>query len=542
MRIKALVWFLLSTGCTAVCAAGSPGDVAINWVAISFFLLFILITLAITFFAARKTRTSDDFYTADKSITGFQNGVAISGDFMSAATLLGSSALIFATGFDGYVFALGAVLGWPVIMFLIADHLRNLGRYSFADIISYRLQGKTVRVLAACIGLVIILMYLIPQMVGAGSLIQVLFGLPYKLAVIVVGVMMCLYVSFGGMLGTTWVQIIKAVLLLFGGCYLLGVTLFELDFDVEGLFQRAVELHARGEALFEPSGVLGDPITAISFGLTIIFGVAGLPHILIRFFTVPDAREARKSVFYATAIIGTFQFVMLGLGLAAIVYITGQPQYYDPAGRMLGGHNMAVIHLAEALGGDIFLGFISAVAFATILAVVAGLTIAAVSVIVNDIYANVIRSGQVSDAERMRISKITPLLFGAIAILFGLAFEDQNVVILVTTAISVAAGVNFPLLMMAIFWRNFTTRGALLGGTVGLLISLGFVLTSALVWVDVFGNAEALHPYRYSTLFSLTATLFFAWFGSVTDRSIGAAEERERFAAQYIRSNLGTID
>jgi len=525
-------------------AYAAPTSVAggINWLAISFFMLFILITLGITYFAARKTRTSDDFYTADKSITGFQNGVAISGDFMSAATLLGSSALIFSTGFDGFVFALGAVLGWPVIMFLIADHLRNLGRFSFADIISYRLHSKSVRLLAACIGLVIILMYLIPQMVGAGSLIQVLFGLPYKWAVILVGVMMCLYVSFGGMLGTTWVQITKAVLLLSGGLYLLGVTLFEINFNVEALFAQAVEIHARGESLFEPSGVLGDPITAISFGLTIVFGVAGLPHILMRFFTVPNAGEARKSVFYATTIIGLFQFVMLGLGLAAIVYVSGQSQYYDVDGNMIGGRNMALIHLAKALGGDIFLGFISAVAFATILAVVAGLTIAAVSAIVNDIYANVIRSGKASEAECMRISKLTPLAFGAIAIVFGLAFENQNVVIMVTTAISVAAGVNFPLLALAIFWRNFTSRGALLGGSVGLLISLGFVVTSDMVWVQVFGNEVALHPYRYSTLFSMSATLFFAWLGSVTDHSSRAKEERDRFDAQYIRSNLGIIE
>ena len=434
-----------------VCAAGDASVQATNWLAISFFLTFLAATLGITFFAARRTQTSNAFYTAESRITGLQNGVAISGDFMSAATLLGTSGLIFVSGFDGYVFALGAVVGWPAVMFLIAEPLRNLGKYNFSDIIAYRLQDKPTRLLAACMGLVVIVLYLIPQMVGAGALIQVLFGLPYAFAVVLVGVLMCLYVSFGGMLGTTWVQITKAVLLLFGGFYLLFIVLFEIDFDIEGLFRTAVAIHANGQSLLRPSALLSDPITTISFGLTILFGVCGLPHILIRFFTVPDVRAARTSVFCATVIVGVFQFIMLILGFAAIVFVTGRPEFQTADGGLLGGQNMAVIHLAKALGGDIFLGFISAVAFATILAVVAGLTIAAASAIVNDVYVSVIKSGQASETQALRISKAAPLFIGAIAVLLGFAFKDQNVVVMVTTAISVAAGVNFPLLVLAIY-------------------------------------------------------------------------------------------
>ena len=539
IKARTAVFAVLVFSGDQVCAAGDASVQATNWLAISFFLTFLAATLGITFFAARRTQTSNAFYTAESRITGLQNGVAISGDFMSAATLLGTSGLIFVSGFDGYVFALGAVVGWPAVMFLIAEPLRNLGKYNFSDIIAYRLQDKPTRLLAACMGLVVIVLYLIPQMVGAGALIQVLFGLPYAFAVVLVGVLMCLYVSFGGMLGTTWVQITKAVLLLFGGFYLLFIVLFEIDFDIEGLFRTAVAIHANGQSLLRPSALLSDPITTISFGLTILFGVCGLPHILIRFFTVPDVRAARTSVFCATVIVGVFQFIMLILGFAAIVFVTGRPEFQTADGGLLGGQNMAVIHLAKALGGDIFLGFISAVAFVTILAVVAGLTIAAASAIVNDVYVSVIKSGQASETQALRISKAAPLFIGAIAVLLGFAFKDQNVVVMVTTAISVAAGVNFPLLVLAIYWSGLTTRGAILGGAIGLFTSVALVVTSPMVWVDVLGNAEPLHPYRYATLFSMTATLVFAYLGSKSDRSSRADRERAAFAEQFRRSTLG---
>ena len=544
MRIS-IIFLLLLHGRWVFAAgalASQAGEQSTNWIAIGFFLLFIAITLAITYFAARRTQSANAFYTADSRISGVQNGVAISGDFLSAATLLGTSGLIFVSGFDGYVFALGAVVGWPALMFLIAEPLRNLGKYNFSDIIAYRLEDKPTRLLAACVGLVVILLYLIPQMVGAGALIQVLFGLPYGVAIVLVGVLLCLYVSFGGMLGTTWVQITKTVLLLVGGFYLLFAVLFEINFDVEGLFRQAVAMHELGESLMSPSALLSDPITTISFGLTIVFGVCGLPHILMRFFTVPNAREARKSIFVAAVIIGVFQVIMLVLGFAAIVFVAGQPEFYADDGHLLGGQNMAVIHLAKALGGDIFLGFISAVAFATILAVVAGLTIAAASAIVNDIYISVIKSGRASDADALRVSKISPFFIGIVAVLFGFAFQHQNVVVMATVAISVAAGVNFPLLLLAIYWRGLTTRGALTGGVIGLLTSVAMVVTSPMVWVDVLGNPEPLHPYRYATLFSLTATLLFSWLGSASDRSARAGRERAAFASQFRRSMLGRED
>ncbi len=342
----------------------------INVTAIAMFLLFIVSTLFITYWAARRTKSAKDFYAAGGNITGFQNGLAIAGDYMSAASFLGISALVFASGFDGLIYSIGFLVGWPIILFLIAERLRNLGKFTFADVASYRLKQKPIRMLSATGSLLVVIIYLIAQMVGAGKLIQLLFGLDYSYAVIFVGIMMILYVTFGGMLATTWVQIIKAVLLLSGATFMAFMVMKMFNFSFESLFAKAVEVHADGIAIMAPGGFISNPIDAISLGLALMLGTAGLPHILMRFFTVSDAKEARKSVFYATGFIGYFYILTFVIGFGAIVLVSTDESYLDAAGELIGGNNMAAIHLAQAVGGDVFLGFISAVAFETILAVV----------------------------------------------------------------------------------------------------------------------------------------------------------------------------
>lgn len=528
---------LLMGAAGAVSATGQLDER--NWTAIIMFLAFVAGTLGITYWAARRTKSADEFYAAGNRIGGVQNGFAIAGDFMSAATFLGVSAFVFTAGFDGLIYAIGGTLGWPIILFLMADRLRNLGRYTFADIAAYRLERNRMRGLAAGGGLVVITLYLIAQMVGAGALIQILFGLPYETAVILVGALMTLYVSFGGMLATTWVQITKAVLLLFGGIFITGAALMVFDFSLESLFRAAIDNHAKGPDLLAPGSLLADPITAFSVALAFMFGPAGLPHILMRFFTVPNAKEARKSVFVATGIVGFFQVLVCVLGLAAIAIITTRPEYFTEGGGLLGGSNMASVHLSHALGGNLFLGFISAVAFATILAVVAGLTLAAASAVSHDLYANVIKRGAASEKQVLRVAKITPAIVGLIAILLGIAFEGENVAFMAVLAMSVAASVNFPVLILTMYWSRLTTRGALWGGLSGLIVAVTLVILSPVVWVSIFGYAEAIYPYAYPTLFSMAAAFAGAWIGSVTDSSARAKAERADFDRQYLHSLLG---
>ena len=365
----------------------------LNIQAIVMFILFVGATLYITYWASKRTRSRQDYYTAGGRITGLQNGLAIAGDFMSAASFLGISALVYTSGYDGLIYSIGFLIGWPIILFLIAERLRNLGRYTFADVASYRLQQKPIRTLSACGSLVVVALYLIAQMVGAGKLIQLLFGLNYHVAVILVGILMVLYVLFGGMLATTWVQIIKAVLLLAGASFMALMVMKSVNFDFNTLFAEAVTVHPKGIAIMSPGGLVSDPISALSLGLALMFGTAGLPHILMRF-TVSDAKEARKSVFYATGFIGYFYILTFIIGFGAILLVSANPAFKDATGALLGGTNMAAVHLANAVGGNFFLGFISAVAFATILAVVAGLTLAGASAVSHDLYASVMKTAR----------------------------------------------------------------------------------------------------------------------------------------------------
>jgi len=528
----------------AALAAGEPavGPVekqAVNVTAIVMFLLFVAGTLAITYWAARRTKTAKDFYTAGGGITGFQNGLAIAGDYMSAASFLGIAGLVYSKGYDGLIYSIGFLVGWPIIMFLMAEQLRNLGKYTFADVASYRLGQTPIRALAACGSLTVVLLYLIAQMVGAGQLIQTLFGLEYWMAVVLVGILMIMYVTFGGMLATTWVQIIKAVLLLSGATLMAGLVLAQFGFSFEALFTKAVEVHKDGIKIMAPGGLVDDPISAISLGLGLMFGTAGLPHILMRFFTVSNAKEARKSVFYATGFIGYFYILTFTIGFGAIVLVSTDPQYLDAAKKLIGGGNMPAIHLAHAVGGNILLGFISAVAFATILAVVSGLTLAGASAVSHDLYASVFRHGNVNEVDEMRISKIATVVLGILAIYLGIQFQNQNVAFMVGLAFAIAASANFPILILSIYWSKLTTRGAALGGFMGLATALILVILGPTVWKDVLGNAEAIFPYKYPALFSMTVAFVATWLFSITDNSDRAKIDRAAYEAQNLRCQTG---
>ncbi|ANT67779.1 cation acetate symporter [Aeromonas hydrophila] len=511
----------------------------LNISAIVMFVIFVAATLFITYWASKRNRSASDYYAAGGRITGFQNGLAIAGDYMSAASFLGISALVYTSGYDGLIYSIGFLVGWPIILFLIAERLRNLGKYTFADVASYRLKQTEVRTLSASGSLVVVALYLIAQMVGAGKLIELLFGLQYHVAVVLVGILMVLYVLFGGMLATTWVQIIKAVMLLSGASFMAIMVMKSVNFDIGTLFSEAVKVHEKGIAIMSPGGLVADPISAISLGLALMFGTAGLPHILMRFFTVSDAKEARKSVFYATGFIGYFYILTFIIGFGAILLVSTNPDFKDATGALLGGTNMAAIHLADAVGGSLFLGFISAVAFATILAVVAGLTLAGASAVSHDLYASVIKKGKANEADELRVSKYTTVVLGVVAIGLGILFEKQNIAFMVGLAFSIAASCNFPVLFLSMFWSRLTTRGAVYGGWLGLVSAVSLMILGPTVWVKVLGHAQAIFPYEYPALFSMAVAFVGIWLFSVTDKSQNALDEHAKFFPQFVRSQTG---
>ncbi|MEG2045744.1 MAG: cation acetate symporter [Comamonas sp.] len=514
----------------------------LNWHAIGMFFAFVLMTLGITYWAAGRSKSASDFYTAGGGITGKQNGLAIAGDFMSAATLLGLTAMIYGDGVDGYIYMVAFFVGWPIILFLMAERLRNLGKFTFADITAYRLRQGPVRTMAAISSLTVVCFYLVAQMVGAGQLIKLLFGLDYNVALVVVGALMLVYVIFGGMVATTWVQIIKACMLLVGGTAIMLLAFSQFGFSFETLTTKAMEVHKLGQNMLSPGKLLADPVTAISMGLGLMFGIAGLPHILMRFFTVTNAQEARKSVFYASGIIAFFFNVIAIMGLCAIVLVGTNPEFFEGGqvgGKLVGGGNMVALHLAKAAGGNLLLGFLSAVAFATILAVVAGLALAGASAISHDLYARVIMKGQASEEKEIRVSKIATLCLGVVAVLLGMAFEKMNVAFMVALAFGVASCANFPVLLMSMYWKGLTTRGALVGGYTGLISSVLFVLFSKSVWVDVLGNATPLFPYTQPALFAMPLAFLAIYVFSKLDNSAEAQAERAAFEDQYVRAQTG---
>ncbi|WP_374255583.1 cation acetate symporter [Aquabacterium sp.] len=572
----------------AMAAGGDLGQTtkqATNYTAIIMFAVFVAATLWITKWAAAKTRSAADFYTGGGGITGFQNGLAIAGDYMSAASFLGITAAVMASGFDGLLYSIGFLVGWPIITFLMAERLRNLGKFTFADVAGYRFKQGPIRAFAASGTLVVVAFYLIAQMVGAGSLIKLLFGLDYWVAVVLVGVLMMVYVLFGGMTATTWVQIIKACLLLSGVTFMAFMVLSQFGFSPEALFAKGVEVKAMlsakgkdvalaaaasaaaaasspeavasaasaleaaqkidpakvGQAIMGPGGFIKDPISAISFGMALMFGTAGLPHILMRFFTVPDAKEARKSVFWATTWIGYFYILIFIIGFGAITLVLTNPEFLDAKGGLKGGANMAAVLVAKVVGGDVFFGFISAVAFATILAVVAGLTLSGASAVSHDIYAVVVKKGKADSASELKVSRLTTMALGVIAVALGIAFEKQNIAFMVSLAFAVAASANFPVLFLSMMWKGCTTKGAVIGGFLGLISSVGLTVVSPAVWEATFGFPKGSAWFQYSSpaLFSMTIGFVGVWLFSILDNSDQAKKERADFEAQQIRSETG---
>ena len=536
---------LLASSAFAQQAAAPAVQKSLNIPAIVMFLIFVAVTLGITYWAAQRTKTAKDFYAAGGGLSGLQNGFASAGDYMSAASFLGIAGLVYTAGFDGLIYSVGWLVGWPLIMFMIAEQLKNLGKYTYADVVSYRLQRVPMRTLAATGSMVVVILYLIGQMVGAGKLIQTLFGLDYTYACVIVGFLMITYVMFGGMIATSWVQIIKACLLLGGATLIAILCLWHFGFSPEEMFKQATIVRGSAEApnlaIMGPGTLVTKPLDAISLGMALMFGTAGLPHILMRFFTVPDAKQARRSVFYATGFIGYFYILTFIIGFSAIVFITKNPDFLGPDGKILNGSNMAAIHTSAFVGGDLMLGFISAVAFATILAVVSGLTLAGASAISHDLYANVFAHGRANEQQEVFVSKIATVCLGIVAVLLGIAFEHQNVAFLVGLTFAVAASTNFPILFMSIFWSKMTTRGALIGGAIGLITAVVLVIIGPTVWEEVLGYAKGSAPFpsKYPAIVSVTAAFVGIWLFSILDNSEQARQEHAAYEAQDVRCQTG---
>ncbi len=497
--------------------------------AIVFFFMIVAVTLAITYWAAKRTKTSKEFYAAGRSVSAIQNGFALAGDYMSAASFLGISGMVALKGYDGMIYATGWLVGWPALMFLIAEPLRNLGKFTFADVVAFRLRQQPVRIAAAIGGVLTVLTYTIAQMVGAGTLIKLIFGLKYEYAEIIVGAVMLAYVLFGGMIATTWVQIIKAVLLLCGVTFLTGLVLSKFGWDPSNLYQAVSQKY--GQQALEPGGLISSPLEAVSLGLALMFGLLGLPHILMRFYTVPDAKAARKSLLYATGFIGYFYIIIpiVGFGSSVLVgrsVITAVDK----------GGNMTSPLIAELLGGTPFLGFIAAVAFATILAVVAGLTLAGASAYSHDIYVSVIKKGKATEEEQMKTAKITTVVFGVLAVFLGILFKGQNVAYMVGLTFAVACSANFPALLLSIVWKKMTTWGAVASILVGTFLSIGMIILSPTVWVDVFKNAAPIIPLKNPAIFSMTAAFLAGWLVSLLTPE---PEAQEKFEGEKLRTYLG---
>jgi cation/acetate symporter len=505
-------------------ALGEP-----NALATFFFFAFIAASLGITYYAARRTKSAEDFYAAGRKVTAVQNGLALAGDYMSAASFLGIAGLVALSGFDGLIYSIGFLVGWPVVLCLIAEPLRNLGRYTFADVVAFRLQQRPVRVAAAFGGLAVIAFYLIAQMVGAGNLIRLLFGMSYEVAVAIVGCVMLAYVLFGGMLATTWVQIVKAVLLMSGAALLALLVLFRYSLNPLALFDEAATRF--GASVLAPGRLVSDPIDAISLGIALMFGTAGLPHILMRFYTVPDARTARVSVAYATAAIGLFYLFTFVLGFGAMV-IVGQ----DAIRAIDAGGNMAAPLLAEAVGGQAFLGFIAAVAFATILAVVAGLTLAGAAALSHDIWVSVVRHGHADGREQLLVARVATILLAIVSIVLGIAFKGQNVAYMVGLAFAIAASANFPALLLSMFWKPFTTAGAVASIVIGTATALVLIYLSPTIQVDVLKNPAGMFPLRNPGIVSIPLSFAVGIVVSLLAPEDAAAS---KFAAAERQLHLG---
>ena len=516
--------------------AGNP------WANIGIFLVFVAITLYAVLRASRKTKTATDFYAGGRSFTGTQNGTAIAGDYLSAASFLGIVGAIAIYGYDGFLYSIGFLVAWLTALLLVAEMLRNTGKFTMADVLSFRLRQRPVRIAAATSTLAVSIFYLLAQMAGAGALVSLLLGidsqLGQSLVIAIVGLLMIFYVFIGGMKGTTWVQIIKATLLLIG-VGIMGIWLLALfGFNFSAILGDAVEV-VGNPAFLEPGLQYGadtmSKIDFISLGLALVLGTAGLPHVLMRFYTVPTAKEARKSVVWAIFLIGGFYLCTLVLGFGAAAIVGPETIANAP-----GGQNSAAPLLAYELGGTILLGIIAAVAFATILAVVAGLTITASASFAHDIYGQVIKKGKLDAKGEMRAGRATVVVVGVLAILGGIGAQGQNVAFLVALAFAVAASANLPTILYSLFWKGFTTRGALWSMYGGLISSVLLIVFSPVMWgaeTSFFPEVDlAFYPLTNPGIISIPLSFLLGWIGSITSKTI---EDPAKQAEMEVRSLTG---
>jgi cation/acetate symporter len=513
----------------------------VNELALSIFALVLAATLVITYFASRRVSSATDFWAAGRGLTGVQNGFAIAGDYMSAASFLGIAGLIFLFGFDGFLYSVGFLVAFLTVLFLLAERMRNSGKYTIADVLSFRLKEKPARAAAALGTLSVVAFYLIAQMVGAGVLIQALVGIDFSLSVIITGAFMLVYVVAGGMLATSWVQIIKAVLLLVATFVLSIFVLGKVGWNPLDIFRDARAASPEGGKYLEPGLLYARPLDTISLGLGLVLGTAGLPHILMRFFTVPDAKAARSSVGWAVVLIGIFYLMTTTLGFGARALLG------EGATEAVGsGGNLAAPLLAEkvgggagTVGGDLFLAIIAAVAFATILAVVAGLVISASGAVAHDVWSNIVRAGRDSEHEEVWVARIAAVGIGAIAIFIAiLGGEGLNVSFMVGLAFAVAASANFPALLLALTWRRFNTTGAVTGVLFGVISSVGLVIISPAVWPgpDSEGGALSWLTLANPGIISIPLGFIGCWLGTVLSRE---AQAQRSFDELYVRSETG---
>jgi cation/acetate symporter len=516
---------------------------AVNVEALVIFAIVLSVTLGITYWASQRAKSAVGFYAAGRQITGVQNGLAISGDYLSAASFLGIAGLIFIFGFDGFLYSIGFLVAFLTVMFLLAERMRNAGKYTIADVLAFRLRERPARTAAALGTLAVVAFYLIAQMVGAGVLIQALVGIDFSIAVIITGLFMLFYVIFGGMVATTWVQIIKAVLLMAGIVVMSLFVLGKVGFNPIELFNRAEEEGKAAGSTFSlgPGTFLAEPIDTVSLGLALVLGTAGLPHILMRFFTVPDAKAARGSVVWAMFIIGFFYLLTTFIGFGARAFLgQGGVEAAGTAG------NLAAPNLAQFLGGgegtfggDLFLAVIAGVAFATILAVVAGLVLSASAAVSHDIWSNIVRKGKDSDREEVVVARIAAVSIGLIAIAVAvIGGEGLNVSFMVGLAFAVAASANFPALLMALIWRRFNTMGAVTGVLMGVISAIFLVIVSPKVWPGA--DSETGSPIGWTLanpgIVSIPLGFIGCYLGTVLSKEHGAERSYHEL---YVRSETG---
>ncbi|MBS4192056.1 sodium/solute symporter [Bacillus sp. FJAT-49705] len=505
-----------------------------NATVIILFLIIVAMTLAITYYAAKRTKTASEFYTAGGGLTGWQNGLAIAGDYLSAASFLGIAGAIALSGFDGFLFSIGYLVAYLVVLFIVAEPLRNLGRYTLADMINARFDAKKIRATAALNTITIVIFYMIAQLVGAGALIQLLFGIPYWVAVLIVGVMMTIYVLFGGMTATSWVQIIKAVLLMIGTIIISFMVLAKFNFNIFEMFTTMKTATPLGEAYLNPGVKYTVPLDTISLMIALVLGTAGLPHILMRFFTVKNAKTARSSVIWATWIVGIFYIMTIFLGFGAAAFVGA-----DVIKSSNAAGNMAAPLLAQVLGGDILMSFVSAVAFATILAVVAGLVLSGASAFAHDIYGQIIKKGKATEKQQMLAAKYASLSVSVFSILLALFAQNLNVAFLVSLAFCVAASANLPVIVYTIYWKRFNTTGAMTGMIAGLVSALVLVAISPSVMSPVAGAAlitgDPIFPLTNPALLSVP----IGFIGGVIGTLLSKKQDAKRFAEVKVKANTG---